>query len=173
MTYHRLLPARSALLLVPVVLAVILAACGAEESPATSTPEATPTAVSDASVDVNRFCRPPGQFSPEPYNLQVEARWRGKDRIVIKGEVTLPGPADLRYYVCQNGQVATFLRPVKKPGLEDGKIDLESRVVEDAPSLVPGPPLDPNGRFEVVLAAVGVTGVPFFIATIPVEGAPR
>jgi len=154
---------------------VAFVACGGGGGSSSPTPQSTPTAAASVASPVpptaaapSSYCRPPtGQFPAENYRVQLEARWKG-DRVIIEGTAAIPGPGDVRYYVCQNGQVATFLRPIKEPTLEGGKINAESQVMKGMEA-----GLDPNGQFEAVVAVVGVTGVPFFITGVPVEGRPE
>jgi len=103
------------------------------------------------------------------YNVQVTARWKGKDRIVIEGSAHLPGPGTADYWVCQDGQVTASLVKATQPTFKNGKISAESKLVE-SPA---GPLFDPNAHFEVVLSILGQpVQVPYFTIRVPVEGKP-
>jgi hypothetical protein len=111
-----------------------------------------------------------GQEPPASYNVQVTARWKGKDRVVIEGSAKLPGSGSVNYWICQDGEVTASLVWARQPTFEDGKIRAESKLVE-APG---GPVFDPNARFEVVLSILGeVVQVPYFTVRVPVEGKPE
>jgi hypothetical protein len=138
---------------------------GPTASPA---PAASPAATPTPSAALARYC----QESLEPlpsFNVQVTARWKGKDRIVIEGSADLPGPGKVNYWVCQDGELTASLVRARQPTFEDGKISAESKLVE--PRV--GPVFDPDAHFEVFLEILGdPIQVPFFIISVPVEGKP-
>jgi len=167
-----------ALVLVAATVVLSAAACGgggeengptpgATTSPAPAgSPVATPTR--RPSVAPPSYCRQ----SQEPlasYNVQVTARWKGKDRVVIEGSAHLPGPGTVNYLICQDGEVTASLVWARQPTFEDGKIRAESKLVESQA----GPTFDPNAHFEVVLSILGqAVQVPYFTIRVPVEGKP-
>jgi hypothetical protein len=104
------------------------------------------------------------------WNVQVTARWEGKDRIVIEGSADLPTPGSVTYLVCQDGEVSASLLWAVEPKLEDGKIRAVSKLVDSQS----GPAFDPNASFEVVLTALGEpVQMPYFTVRVPVEGKPE
>lgn len=103
-------------------------------------------------------------------NLEVSAKWKGSDRIIVEGSVALPKTATLQAWICQDGQMTVALRPKDEPEIKDGKIKAEWELIEDAGV---GPIFDPDARFETTLAAQSEIGLPFFIVRIPVEGRPE
>jgi hypothetical protein len=107
---------------------------------------------------------------PNPlYNVQVTARWKGKDRVVIEGSAHLPGPGTVNYLICQGGEVSGSLLWAIQPTFKDGKISAESKLVESQA----GPVFDPNAHFEVVLSILGQpVQVPYFTIGVAVEGKP-
>jgi hypothetical protein len=113
------------------------------------------------------------QQSQEPkpsYNVQVTARWKGKDRVVIEGSAHLPGPGTVNYLICQDGEVTASLVWARRPTFQDGKIRAESQLVESQA----GPLFDSNAHFEVVLSILGdPVQVPYFTIRVPVEGKPE
>ena len=143
-------------------------ASGAEPSPATTaSPGPTPTRRPDVAPD--RFCQM-GQEPPTAYNVQVEARWEGKDRVVIEGSATLPGDGSVNYWACQDGHPTGSLVWDRQPTFENGKISGESKLVEAQA----GPVFDPDAKFEVVLQVLGdLVQVPYFTVRVPVEGKPE
>jgi hypothetical protein len=143
-------------------------ASGAVTPPAPATsPGPTPTRRPDVAPD--RLCQM-GQEPPAAYNVQVTARWEGKDRLVIEGSATLPGDGGVNYWACQDGHPTASLVWNKNPTFEDGKISAESKLVE-APA---GPVFDPDAKFEVVLQVLGdVIQTPYFTVRVPVEGKPE
>jgi hypothetical protein len=168
---------RIALVLVAAMVVLSAAACGgggeengptpgAGTSPAAAgTPAATPTR---AAVAPSSRCQRT-QAPPASYNVQVTARWKGKDRVVIEGSAHLPGPGTVNYLICQDGQVTASLVWARQPTFENGKISAESKVVE-APA---GPVFDPNAHFDVVLSILGeAVQMPYFTISVPVEGKP-
>jgi hypothetical protein len=159
------------LLLIACVSAVLLAACGGSgdntNAPANPTPVIDPTAARGP-IAPPSYCEFTIAAAPS-LNLQVSARWEGDDRIVAKGSATLPGPATLQAWVCQDGQMTVELQPKEKPELRGGRIDVEWRRTD----ATVGPVFDPNATFEVVLAVTGQPiAVPYFVVRIPVEGRP-
>jgi len=167
-----------ALVLVAAMVALSAAACGgggeeggatpgaiASPAPATS-PGPTPTR---RAVAPARLCQQ-SQEPPASYNVQVTARWKGKDRIVIEGSAHLPGPGTVNYLICQDGEVTASLVWAIQPTFKDGKISAESELVESQA----GPIFDPNAHFEVVLSILGqVVQMPYFTIRVPVEGKPE
>jgi hypothetical protein len=148
--------------------ALFLAACGGggEVSPTpASSPEATgtPRAVAPAFL-----CRNTTDPRPE-WNVQVTAKWKGEDRIVIEGSADLPGLGTVNYWVCQDGEATGSLQRSREPEYKDGKIKAESKVVEGRV----GPVFDPNAHFDVMLSILGQpVQVAYFTIKIPVEGNP-
>ena len=169
---------RIALVLIAATFVLSAAACGggsAENGPtpgASASPAAAtspgPTPTGRASIAPARFC----QQSRQPlasYNVQVTARWKGKDRVVIEGSAHLPGPGTVNYWICQDGEVTASLIWARQPTFEDGKISGESKLVEAQA----GPVFDPNAHFEVVLSILGEpVQVPYFTISVSVEGKP-
>ena len=104
------------------------------------------------------------------YNVQVTARWKGKDRIVIEGSAHLPG-ARHRQLLDLPGWPGDRLPGLgAQPTFQDGKISAESKLVESQA----GPLFDPNAHFEVVLSVLGEpVQVPYFTISVPVEGKPE
>lgn len=163
------------LALLAMTAVMLAAACGGGEeggptpgvttSPAAS-PGATPTRV--LSIAPASLC----QRSQEPrasYKVQVTARWKGKDRVVIEGSAQLPGPGTVNYFICQDGEVTASLVWARQPTFEDGKVSAESKLIE--PGV--GPIFDPDAHFEVVLSVLGdPIQVPYFTIKVPVEGKP-
>ena len=151
--------------------AVLLAACGdngGEVSPtpgATASPGPSPTR---GPVAPARLCQM-GSEPPASYNVQVTARWKGKDRVVIDGKATLPGGGTVNYWFCQEGEVTASLVWARQPTFDNGKISGESKLVEAEA----GPTFDPNASFTVVLQVLGeAVQVPYFTVSVPVEGKP-
>jgi hypothetical protein len=140
---------------------------GATTSPAPATsPGPTPTR--RASIAPASLCQK-SQEPPASYKVQVTARWKGKDRVVIEGSAQLPGPGTVNYWICQDGEVTASLVWARQPTFEDGKISAESKLVEAQA----GPIFDPNAHFEVVLSILGdPVQVPYFTISVPVEGKP-
>jgi hypothetical protein len=134
-------------------------------SPAAS-PGATPTRV--LSIAPASRC----EKTQEPlasYKVQITARWKGKDRIVIEGSAQLPGAGTVNYFICQDGEVTASLVWASQPTFENGKISAESKLIE--PGI--GPVFDPDAHFEVVLSVLGeVVAVPYFTVRVPVGGKP-
>jgi len=141
---------------------------GASTSPAPATsPGPSPTR--RASIAPASLCNP-GKEPPASYNVEVTARWKGKDRVVIEGSAHPPGPGSVNYLICQDGEVTASLVWARQPTLEDGKISAESKLVE-APA---GPIFDPDAHFDVVLSVLGQQiQVPYFTVSVPVEGKPE
>jgi hypothetical protein len=170
---------RIALVLVAASVVLSAAACGGGGEQKGSTPGATaspaaatspgPTPTRRASVAPAGLC----QQSREPlasYNVQVTARWKGKDRVVIEGSAHLPGPGTVNYLICQDGEVTASLVWARQPTFQDGEIRAESKLVESQA----GPLFDPNAHFEVVLSILGQpVQVPYFTIRVPVEGKPE
>jgi hypothetical protein len=169
---------RIALVLMAAAIILSTAACGggseengptpgATTSPAAAgTPGATPTR--RASVAPASNCLR-SQKPLASYNVQVTARWKGKDRVVIEGSAHLPGPGTLNYLICQDGEVTASLVWAIQPTFKDGKISGESKLVEAQA----GPVFDPNAHFEVVLSILGEpVQMPYFTISVPVEGKP-
>jgi hypothetical protein len=173
----RHLRARLIFVLLAAAATLLVAACGdggqekaptsgATASPApVASPAATPTN-SGASASA-RYC----QMSQAPladWKVEITARWKGKDRIVIEGSATLPGPGTVNYWICQNGELATFLIKARQPTFEGGKISAESVIDESR-----GGTLDPDASFEAVVSILGdPIQIPFFAVRVPVEGKP-
>jgi hypothetical protein len=156
-------------LLILLGAAFLLAACGGgEESSATPTtpPDTAGTPRASAPAFLCQTTR-----EPRPaWNVQVTARWEGKDRIVIEGSADLPGPGTADYWVCQDGQATTSLKRSRNPEFKDGKIEGESKVVEG----VMGPVFDPNAHFDVMLSIIGEpVQMAYFTIRVPVEGKPE
>lgn len=159
-------------LLIAVVGLLLLAACGGDED--TTRGPASPTPLSHTPA-------PRGLIAPPTYcsvtmaaapslNLEVSARWKGGDKIIVEGSADLPDSARLQAWICQDGQMTVALRPEGKPELKSGKIKAEwKRADVDV-----GPVFDPDARFEVTLAAQSEPSwLPYFIVRIPVEGEPK
>lgn len=140
---------------------------GATASPAPATsPGPTPTR---RAVAPARLCEQPQQ-PPASYNVQVTARWKGKDRVVIEGSADLPGGGSVNYWICQDGEVTASLVWARQPAFEDGKISGESKLVEAQA----GPVFDSDAHFEVVLSVLGEqVEVPYFTVKVAVEGKPE
>jgi len=158
------------LLLAAGALVLAVACGGGNTKEATSETTAGPSPVASATwVPVAPAQRCAQLQKPAPsQTVDIHARWKGKDRVVVEGTAKLPGPGTVSYFFCQDGQVTAALVPAKQPTFSDDKIQAESKLVEPTK----GPPFDPNARFDAIVAVVGVTGVPFFIISIPVEGSP-
>lgn len=147
----------------------MLAACGGggELSPTPTSPppetSSTPRAAALAFL-----CQKTSAPLPQ-WNVQVTAKWQGKDRIVIEGSADLPGPGTVNYWVCQDGQATGSLQRSQNPEYKDGKIKAESKVVEGRV----GPVFDPNAHFDVMFSIQGQpVQVPYFTIRVPVEGKP-
>jgi hypothetical protein len=140
---------------------------GATTSPSpAASPGPTPTRV--LSIAPASLCQR-SQAPLASYKVQVTARWKGKDRIVIEGSAQLPGTGTVNYYICQDGEVTASLVWDRQPTFENGKISGESKLIEAGA----GPIFDPNAHFEVVLSVLGeVVAVPYFTVRVPVEGKP-
>jgi len=161
-----------ALILVAATAVLFAASCGnggKEGGPtpgASASPGPTPTRASVAPASRCGMRQEPRAS----YNVQVTARWKGKDRIVIEGSAQLPGPGTLNYLICQDGQVTASLVWARQPTFEDGKLSAESKLVEAQA----GPVFDPNAHFEVVLSILGQpVQMPYFTISVPVEGKPE
>jgi hypothetical protein len=157
----------TSLILVVVTALLLAAACGGDgegspASPTTSPAERSPVASADLCL-----------MGGEPlaaYNVEVTARWKSKDRIVIEGSAELPGPGSVNYWICQDGEVSASLVWARQPTFENGEIQAESKLVESQA----GPLFDPDARFEVVLSILGdPVQVPYFIVRVPVQGKPE
>jgi hypothetical protein len=168
---------RVTIVLIAATAALLLAACGGggeEGSPtpgvgnsptSAESPIATP---SRSPVASSARCGP-FQEPRASYNVQITAKWKGKDRIVIEGSAHLPGPGSVNYLVCQDGEVSASVLWAREPTFENGKIEAESKVVESSV----GPVFDPDAQFEVVLSILALpVQVPYFTINIPVEGKP-
>jgi hypothetical protein len=140
---------------------------GATTSPSpAASPGPTPTRV--LSIAPSSLCQR-SQEPPASYKVQVTARWKGKDRVVIEGSAQLPGPGTVNYFICQDGEVTASLVWDRQPAFEGGKISGESKLIE--PGV--GPIFDPDAHFEVVLSVLGEpVEVPYFTIRVPVEGKP-
>lgn len=163
---------RAGLVLAVAGVLLLAAACGGSENKeATSEPTAAgspaPTATWVPVAPAQRCAQL--QKPAPPQAVDIHARWKGKDRVVVEGTAKLPGPGKVAYFFCQDGQVTASLVPAREPTFADDKIDAESKLVE----ATKGPPFDPNAHFDAIVAVVGVTGVPFFIISVPVEGTPH
>jgi hypothetical protein len=160
--------ATSVALLIVAGVAVLLSACGGGgNSSTTPTPPAEATGTPRALPA--SLCSDTREPVPE-WNLQVTAKWKGKDHIVIEGSVNLPGSGTVNYWVCQDGQATASLQRSQNPEYKNGKITAESKVVEGTGI---GPPFDPNAHFDVMISILGEpVQVPYFIVRVPVEGKP-
>lgn len=152
--------------------ALLLAACGGDGggvSPtSTSPPEATLTPLPPL---IAALCQDTREPRPQ-WNVQITARWEGKDRIVIEGQADLSRPGTVNYWVCQDGQPTTALQRAVNPEFKDGKITAESKVIEGEGGI--GPPFDPNAHFDVMVSILGQpVQVPYFTVRVPVEGKPE
>ena len=151
---------------------LLMAACGGNGD--TASPQASPTPLTQTPA-ARRPVAPPTycqvSMAAQPsMNLQVQARWKGEDRIIAEGTVESIGPARLQGWVCQDGQMTAALKLERAPELKGGKIKAEWKAVD----VDVGPVFDAGARFEVVLAAVGEpVAIPYFIVRIPVEGQPK
>lgn len=147
---------------------VLLSACGGgEEASPTPTPPSEATGT-PSGTGLAFLCNTTRNPLPQ-WNVQVTAKWQGKDRIVIEGSADLPGPGTVNYWVCQDGQATASLQRSQNPEYKDGKIKAESKVVDKRL----GPTFDPNAHFEVMLSIQGEPiQVPYFIVRVPVEGKP-
>ena len=153
---------------------LFLAACGGggEENNASPTPTSPPEAAGTPQRAVaTALCR--DTRSPVPqWNVQVTAKWKGDDRIVIEGSADLERPGTVNYWVCQDGQPTSHLQRAINPEFKDGKIKAESTVVEGGGGI--GPPFDPNAEFHVMLSILGEpVQIPYFTIKVPVEGEPE
>ena len=160
--------------LVLVLAIAALAACNENAqtpSPAqtVSSPSSTGAAATpDGVMRPNKYCTL-GTTVPPEYELEVKANWNGKT-ITVEGKVQLPGPANVSWIVCQNGQPSSHFQFVGQPALHDGKISGESQVIENPRARTP---FDPSGTFDVVVFAQDPgSGLPYFLVGIPVEGNP-
>jgi hypothetical protein len=148
---------------------LLAAACGGggEISGTPTTPPdmtATPRAMAPAFL-----CQNTREPLPQ-WNVQITAKWKGKDHIVIEGSADLPGTGTVNYWVCQDGQATNSLQPTRQPEFKNGKITAESKVVEGPV----GPVFDPNAHFDVMLSILGEpVRVPYFITRVPVQGTPQ
>jgi hypothetical protein len=160
---------RLTLVLITATAALLAAACGGGSDQSGPTPNAvTSPEPTRGAVASPALCRQSGEPRAS-YNVQVTAKWKGKDRIVIEGSASLPGPGTVNYWVCQDGEVTASLRHAREPTFMNGKIQAESKVVESPV----GPAFDPNAQFEVVLEILSLPiQVPYFTVNIPVEGKP-
>lgn len=154
-------------------MTVLLAGCGGggEDNNASSTPTTAPeTATTPVPAAMAALCR--DTESPVPqWNVQVTAKWEGKDRIVIEGSADLGRPGTVNYWVCQDGQPTSSLQRSINPEFKDGKIKAESKVVEGAGRI--GPPFDANAHFDVMISILGEpVQIPYFTIKVPVEGKP-
>jgi hypothetical protein len=152
-----------------VTVALLFAACGGgSQTTGVTTPTLAGPTPTRAAVAPSGYC----QQSREPlpaWNVQVTARWEGKDRIVIEGSADLPSPGSVTYLVCQDGEVSSSLLWAEQPTIEDGKIRGMSKLVDSQS----GPAFDPDASFVVVLTVVGAPiQMPYFTVQIPVEGKP-
>ncbi len=167
---------RIALVLVAASL-VIGVACGGDENPSPSAAESTQAIASPGATPAERpsvgtaaMCQNTQEPSPS-YNVQVTARWEGKDRIVIEGTADMPGPREVNYWVCQDGQLSASIRWARQPTFENGEIRAESKLEDEDVGV--GPLFDPDARFEVFLQIMGEpVKIPYFTIRIPVEGKP-
>jgi hypothetical protein len=166
---------RITLALLATFAALLLTACGgggngqtsgATTSPAPATsPGPTPTR---GLVAPNRLCQM-GQQPLESYHVQVTARWKGKDRVVIEGSADLPTQAQVTYWICQDGEVTASLVWASQPTIKGGQIRAESKLVDAQV----GPAFDPNAQFFAVLLVSGEpVNAPYFTIKVPVEGKP-
>jgi hypothetical protein len=156
-----------ALILLGAVLA--LAACGGGGEEATTSPTSAPAADETPQVALPAYlCQDVTEPSPT-WNVQVTAKWEGKDRIVIEGSADLPGPGTVNYWACQDGEPTAALRWIGNPEFKNGKIKAELKLEEGRP----GPPFDPDARFEVFVSILGdPVQVPYFTIPVLVEGKP-
>ena len=165
---------RIALVLLAATVVLSANACGGGGEENGPTSGATAPAGSPVPTPTRRAAAPSSycQRSQEPpasYNVQVTARWKGKDRIVIEGSAKLPGPGTVNYFICQDGEVSGSLVWAIQPSFKDGKISAESKLVESQA----GPVFDPDAHFEVVLSILGeAVQMPYFTISVPVEGKP-
>lgn len=159
-------------------MAVLLGpACGdSEESQRPGATDLTPATTSaDATAAPRRPAGPSslclmGGEGLAAQNLEVTARWKGKDRVVIEGSADLPGPGSVNYWICQDGELTASVVWAQQPTFEDGKIRAESKLVEAEV----GPVFDPDAHFEVILSVLGEPiQVPYFVIRVPVEGRPE
>jgi hypothetical protein len=165
---------RIALVLLAATVVLSAAACGGNGEENNPTPGATAPGGSPVPTPT-RYAAGPSSYcqqSQEPlasYNVQVTARWEGKDRIVIEGSAHLPGPGTVNYLICQDGEISGSLVWARQPTFKDGKIYAESKLVESQA----GPVFDPDAHFEVVLSVLGeAVQMPYFTISVPVEGKP-
>jgi len=161
-------------LLLATLAALLIAACGGDESTPEPSPVATPTAgagiETPSTGDFAIYCNPPA-VDTTPFELDVKVQWKGSDRITIEGSIStaLP-PAYFQYLFCQDGQVSWSLVPAREPKLEDGSISAESKLVPSDR----GVPFDPNARFEAILFFMNQkTRLPMLMTKVPVEGSPQ
>jgi len=140
---------------------------GASPTPGPSpSPGPSPTRVPFVAPDT--LCQQ-GREPPVSYNVNVTARWKGKDRIVIEGTATLPGGGTVNYWICQDGHVTASLVWDRQPTFKAGKISGESKLVEAKA----GPVFDPNASFVAVVQVLGeAVQIPYFTINVPVEGKP-
>lgn len=162
---------RVTIVLIAAMAALLLAACGGggeEGSPTPGVGNSPTAAPSRSPVASSARCGPFGEPNTA-YNVQITAKWKGKDRIVIEGTAHVPGPGTVNYLVCQDGEVSGSVLWARQPTFANGKIEAESKVVESSV----GPAFDPNAHFDVVLSILGLpVQVPYFTISIPVEGKP-
>jgi hypothetical protein len=105
-----------------------------------------------------------------PFELEVKAKWQGKDRIVVEGSVVLPNPSNLEVVICQDGEVSFSLVPARQPEIKGREVGAESKLVPSER----GPAFNPDAKFEAVLFFIRQDLlVPVLIAKIPVEGQPE
>jgi hypothetical protein len=158
-------------------VALLLAACGGgggvsptpvSPTSVSSTPASPPEATSTPGAALAFLCRDTKDPLPQ-WNVQITAKWEGKDRIVIEGSAKLPGSGTVNYWVCQDGQATSSLQRSREPEYKDGEIKAESKVAEGRV----GPAFDPNAHFDVMLSILGQpVQVPYFVIRVPVEGKP-
>ncbi len=166
------------LVLIAVAVVLSAAACGGGGADTGGTPGSTaspapttspgPTATPRRAAGPASLCQQSQQPLPS-YNVQVTARWKGKDRVVVDGSANLPGPGTVNYLICQDGQVSGSLIWAQNPTFKDGKIHAESKLVESQA----GPVFDPNAHLTVVLSVLGEIQMPYFTVSVPVEGKPE
>lgn len=168
-----------ALVLMAVAIVLSAAACdgGGTDNGATPATNASPVATTSpgATATPRRPAAPASRCQenrspPASYNVQVTARWQGKDRVVIDGSAQLPGSGSVNYLICQDGQVTASLVWAQQPTFKNNKIHAESKLVESPV----GPIFDPNAHFDVVLSVLGdQIQIPYFTISVPVEGKPE
>ena len=167
-----------ALLLAAAVVLLLAVACGGGGGENGPSARGTATPAANASPGPSPTRRPAapdrlcqiGEEPPASYNVQVTARWKGKDRIAIEGTANLPGGGTPNYWICQDGEVIASLVWARQPTFKNGKIQAESKLVESQT----GSPFNADAHFQVVLSILGdPVQVPYFTVSVPVEGKPE